>query len=296
MTFNQNYILMIITALFWSGAFITGKWAILEFSPGMLTFVRFLIALPFIFVILWLREPNTMVPSIKQIKPLIILGIVGTFNYHILFFYSIKYTTAINASLIGAAQPTITALLAIVLLGERLRSIQWLGIFLAFMGILLVVTNGHLETLIQLQFNMGDMFMLMAISSMAVYSILGRIFMKKYSMSPLFTTAYVFLVCVIVSSPFFVAGAVSGDLMSVTLKGVLSALYMAVFSSVLGYWFHLVAVQNIGPSKAAVFINLVPAFTIIMAVAFLGESFSLFKLILAGIIILGVYLAMQSKT
>lgn len=296
MLINKNYSLMIITALLWSGAFITGKWALLEFSPGMLTFVRFIFALPFIFAILWLREPQKMLPTKEQWIPLIILGIMGTFNYHFMFFYSLKYTTAINASLIGAAQPAITAVLAIFILQERLRFLQWIGIALAFVGILLIVTNGQLTMLSQLQLNRGDLFMLVGITSMAIYSILGRIYMKRYNMSPLFTTAYIFLVCVGVSAPFFVTGVVQGELSTVTIQGVMSALYMAFFSSVLGYWFHLIAVQNIGPSKAAVFINLVPVFTIILAVTFLGESFTLFKLALAGTIILGVFLAMQGKS
>ncbi|ABO48876.1 protein of unknown function DUF6, transmembrane [Desulforamulus reducens MI-1] len=81
-----------------------------------------------------------------------------------------------------------------------------------------------------------------------------------------------------------------------TTEGWLAILYMAVFASVLGYLFQLIAIQNIGAPKAAIFINLVPVFTIMQSLLFLGEPFSWFKMLSACIIVTGVYLTTRPES
>ncbi len=295
MSNNRVYLLMIFAALFWSGAFITGKLAICEFTPFSLTFFRFFIALPFIFMILMKMQPEAMLPEKKQWLPLITLGIIGTFAYHALFFYSLKYTTAINASLIGSTLPMITTILASIFVREKVTFPRAVGIVLAFSGIFMVITNGKWDMIQNFQFNLGDIIMFGAVWCWAIYSILSRVFMKKYMLSPITVTAYTFLVCVIISLPF-VVNEIPSYISSITTGGWLSVTYMAIFSSVLGYLFQLIAVQKIGAPRAAIFVNLVPVFTIILAVLFLGETINGYKLASTSIIIAGVYLASRPKT
>jgi drug/metabolite transporter (DMT)-like permease len=282
---------MVLTALFWSGAFITGKIAIAEFPPFSLSFFRFLFALPFIFLIFYRIEPSKLWPSKRQWWPLIILGVVGTFGYHALFFTCLKYTTAINSSLIGATNPMMTALLAAVFFHEHLTRLRVVGIALSFAGVFLVVTKGDWAMLTHFQFNPGDILMLIAVLCWAIYSLLGRSFMKKYHLSPLMVTAYTFTVCVVASLPFVWWEQPGSYLREVSTIGWLSVLYMSVFASVLGYLIHMNAVRRIGAAKAAMFINLVPIFTIIQSILILGEAFSLFQFVGACVIIAGVYLA-----
>ncbi len=288
---NGIRLLMVLTALFWSGAFITGKIAIAELPPFSLSFFRFFFALPFIFLIFHRIEPGKLWPSRRQWWPLIILGIIGTFGYHALFFNCLKYTTAINSSLIGATNPMMTALLAAVFFHERLTRLRVVGIAMSFAGVFLVVTKGQWEMLTHFQFNPGDILMLIAVLCWAVYSLLGRSFMKKYQLSPLMVTAYTFTVCVVASLPFVWWEQPGSYLGEVSTVGWLSVLYMSVFASVLGYLIHMNAVRRIGAAKAAMFINLVPIFTIIQSILILGEAFSLFQFVGACVIIAGVYLA-----
>jgi len=283
--------LMVLTAFFWSGAFITGKIAVGEFPPFTLTFFRFLFALPLIFTIFYVRERGNLLPHGRQWPALILLGFIGTFCYHALFFTSLKYTTAINSSLIGAINPMITTLLAAIFFSERLTPLRVLGIILSFSGVFLFITNGDLQLISQFQFNKGDLIMLIAVCCFAVYALLSRRYMKQYRLSPLMVTAYTFIICVIISVPFVLWEKPATYLVSVTARGWFSVLYMSVFASVLGYLFQMVAIQRIGAPQTAIFINLVPVFTIIQSVAILGESISPFKLIGAAIVISGVYLA-----
>jgi drug/metabolite transporter (DMT)-like permease len=290
MSKNRVYILMVLAAIFWSGAFITGKIAVREFSALSLTFFRFLFALPLIFLILRIREPEKWKPQKTQWVPLITLGIIGTFLYHALFFSSLKYTTAINSSLIGAMNPMVTTFLAILFFREKVTPLRILGILLSFIGVFLIVTNGDLQILTTLRFNYGDILMFIAVWCWATYAVISRRYMQKYQLTPLMTTAYTFLVCTIVALPLFLWEK-PFNIINISLAGWLSILYMAIFASVLGYMFQLLAIQYIGAAKASIFINLVPIFTITQSLLILHEPFSVFKFISGGIILIGVYLA-----
>jgi drug/metabolite transporter (DMT)-like permease len=295
MSSQRVYLMMVVTALFWSGAFVTGKLAVREFPAFALTFFRFLFALPFIFTILYSRQPQEWVPKREMWRPLLILGILGTFLYHALFFSCLKYTTAINSSLIGSTNPMVTTLLAVLFFGEKMSLIRVCGVFLSFLGVFLTVTNGDWQVVRGVSLNPGDVLMFAAVWSWAAYSVLSRKYMQKYQLSPLMMTAYTFLICTIVSVPFVLWERPLSYLPATTWGGWLAIIYMAVFASVLGYLFQLIAIQKIGAPKAAIFINLVPVFTIFQSVLFLGETVSIFKLLSAGIIITGVYLATRPE-
>ncbi|KJR45559.1 Permease of the drug/metabolite transporter (DMT) superfamily [Desulfosporosinus sp. I2] len=295
MSDKQVRLLMVLTSLLWSGAFITGKFSVQEFPPFSLTFFRFLFALPFIFTILYVKEPRNLFPRGKQWPALIILGFVGTFCYHALFFTSLNYTTAINSSLIGATNPMVTTLLATMFMGERLTPLRIFGIFLSFTGVFLFITNGDWQLISQFQLNHGDFLMLLGVFCFAVYSLLSRHYMKQYQLTPFMVTAYTFLICVVISIPFVLWENPSTYLSTTTARGWLSILYMSVFASVLGYLFQAIAIQRIGAPRTAVFINLVPIFTIIQSVTILGESITLIKLMCAAIVITGVYLATRQE-
>lgn len=296
MSNSRVYMMMVLAAVFWSGAFVTGKLAVGEFPAFALTFFRFLFALPFIFLILAMRQPANWLPKKEQWPPLILLGILGTFLYHGLFFSCLKYTTAINSSLIGSTNPMVTTLLAILFFHERITLLRAGGILLSFFGVFLTVTGGDWSMATHLRFNAGDILMFVAVWSFAAYTVLSRKFMQQYQLSPLTLTAYTFLVCTIVSIPFVLWEEPQTYLPYATMGGWMSILYMSIFASVLGYLFQLIAIQKIGAPKAAIFINLVPVFTIVMSVLFLSESFSWFKLMSAGVIITGVYLTTRPES
>ncbi len=292
---NRIHVMMVFATLFWAGAFITGKIAIHEFSAFSLTFFRFLFALPFIFLILIRMQPENRLPAKKQWLPLVTLGVIGTFSYHVLFFSSLKYTSAVNSSLIGSTLPLVTTIVAMMLVGEKVTLLRAAGIFLAFAGITMVVTDGNWYILRNLQFNPGDILMFAAVWSWAVYTVLSRLFMAKYNLTPIVVTTYTFLICTIAALPFVLWEIPAGFLPLISWGGWLAVIYMAIFASVLGYLMHLMAVQKIGASRAAIFVNLVPIFTIILSTLFLGETVSTFKLLSTCIIIFGVYLASRIK-
>lgn len=283
------YLLMVITAFFWSGAFIAGKYGVQEFSPASLTFFRFLIASIIIFVIMVKYEKKDWRLKKEDWKVILYLGTVGMIGYHILFFGALKYTTSTNASIIAALNPIITSVLAASFAGEKLSGKRIIAILIALMGVILTITNWDLNVLRQMAFNKGDLLMLGAVICWASYSVVSKKVMSSYS--PLILSTYSFIVCTVCLIPFVIWEEITtGFLSSTTWTGWASIIYMAIFPTLIGYLIQQISFKYIGASRTNIFINLVPVFSIILATLILHEKFSGLKLISAGIIISGVYL------
>lgn len=285
---KKVYFLMTMSTLFWAGAFIAGKVGIEEFSPFSLTFFRFLVATIIIFPIMIKKEKGNWKLKKDDLPIIMALGLIGMFGYHILFFTALKYTTAINSSMIAATNPLITSILASIYVGEYLGKKRLGAIILALSGVFLTITNGNMGMIKKIDFNIGDIIMIVAVLCWAIYSVMSKKVMPKYS--PIIITAYSFLVCLVILIPFVIYENPFTYIRDVTWKGWTSVIYMAIFPSVIGYLVQQVSIKEIGPSKTMAFINLVPVFSIILSVLILNESLSSIKIISALIIITGVYL------
>lgn len=290
---KKVYILMITCTLFWAGAFIAGKIGVKEFPPFSLAFFRFLFATAIIFPIMIKYEEKNWKLKKSDWRTIITLGIIGMFGYHALFFTALKYTTAINSAMIGATNPLITSVLASFMIGERLGIKRLGAILLALSGVMLTISEGKLEIIKNISFNMGDIIMLLAVVCWAIYGVISKKVMPKYS--PLIITSYSFLVCLIALVPFTLFEKPMEYLPNVTWKGWVSVIYMSIFASVIGYLVQQISIKAIGPSKTMSFINLVPVFSIILSSMILKEDVTLIKIVSVIIIICGVYLNSKLK-
>jgi drug/metabolite transporter (DMT)-like permease len=280
---------MLVAVVFWAGAFIAGKIGLQEFSPYGLTFFRFFFATIVIFALLVYREGANWRLERSVWPVAILLGIIGMFGYHVLFFTALKYTSAVNSSMIGATNPLITTILAALFLGEFLNWKRVVAILVAFSGVVLTVTNGDLNILLHFDFNRGDIIMLAAVFCWAVYSVISKRAMGRTT--PLKLTAHVFLVCVVMMIPFMIGEKIWLQLPGIGFQGWASVIYMAIFPSVLGYLIQMTSIQQIGASRTAIFINLVPMVSMVLAYFILHEPIGWFKVMTAGMIISGVYLS-----
>ncbi|MFI5142823.1 MAG: DMT family transporter, partial [Thermoanaerobaculales bacterium] len=164
--------LMLLFPLLWGISFIAGKVAVRDFTPEVTSFLRFLIAsvalFPFAF-----REPSTpgaFAP--RRLLILFLLGFTGIFAYHVLFYYSLRYTSAGNSSLIISTDSLMTVGLAVVFLRERLTWRKSSGIALGFLGVVWIVSDGALVRLVSNGPNRGDALALGAALARAIYSVL----------------------------------------------------------------------------------------------------------------------------
>lgn len=285
-------ILMVMAALFWAGAFIAGKLSVREFPPVSLTFFRFLIASAIIFVILAVRERDIRIKS-EDLPVFIALGVIGMIGYHILFFMALKYTSPVNAALIGAINPLVTTIFSVIFLKEKIRIVNIIAIMISLSGVVLIVTNGSLGFFADMRLNIGDLLMLVAVVCWAAYAIISKKALAKYS--PIKVTSYAFLVCTVILLPFLPFESPMKFLPGTTVGGWTSVVYMAIFPSLGGYLIQQMSIKKMGPSRTSLYVNLVPAFSMVLAYFILGEAISAVKVAAAALIIGGVYMNTKFK-
>lgn len=292
MTKNKIYILMTCSALFWAGAFIAGKYTVPYITTFTLTFLRFFYATMILFFVMK-KTPVDFRLEKEKLPVYLFTGLVGMFGYHVLFFTALKYTTAINSSIIAATNPMMTTVLAVIFLKSRLGGKQIFGILLSFIGVILTITGADFDVLRSFSFNTGDIWMLAAVLAWAAYSVFSK--SKGKGIQPIVLTYYSFLICTVLLIPFVIYEKPWGYLFTIPASAHLAVLYMSVFPSVIGYLVQQMAIKEIGPSRASIFVNLVPVFSIILAVLILGEALEPVKLLTAALIIAGVYICQNDQ-
>ncbi|SER57471.1 EamA domain-containing membrane protein RarD [Gracilibacillus ureilyticus] len=289
----KAYFLLILTAVFYAGNLIVGKPVTAEIPPVTLSFFRYFIAAIVILPLGYKEWRNNKTLWKKEWKAILSLSVTGLVFFNIFVYLALNYTTSINAGIVEASTPIFTLLLALLLFGEKFNRKQILGVFISLFGVFFVITKGSWEVIMGLQFNSGDLIMLLAMVTWAVYSILIQKHVWK------FPTYGVLLVMSVVALIVFL------PLMLIEIEGIKQIewsgaiigglFYLGIFPSLIALIAYNKGVQEIGPSRASIFLNLVPVFTMIGAVIFLGEMVTFVQI--AGVIcvIAGVIVTNRTK-
>ena len=283
----RTILLMVLTTMFWGGSFVASKIALPEFPPMTLTFFRFIIATAMIFPYMWSRS-SSKVPNRKDIPLLFGLGFLGVSGYFAFQFSALLYTSSANASTINALNPLVSSILATLVTDERLTKRRIGLLLLGLIGVILTVTGGDPNVLLNMEFNKGDLIMALAMLSFAVYGVYSKKATQVYE--PLMVTSYVFLFGLIQITPLMLLDNVLPNVLSFSLKAWGGVVFMAIGSSVLGYQIQQVAIKRLGVNRTSLFINLVPLWAIIFSYIILGDPITIINLVSAVIIGTAVYL------
>jgi drug/metabolite transporter (DMT)-like permease len=264
------YLLLILTTLFWSGNFVLSRGMNAEIPPFALSFWRWAVALLILsfFALRHLISQRQL--ALKHKRFIIVQGILGVAGFNSLIYMALQTTTAINAVLINSCIPVFIVLFSWGIYRERLSPRQLLGVCVSFCGVLLIITGGKLATLLSLQFNQGDIFVIVAALFWGLYSAN----LKKYpqGLHPLAYQSAIVLVGLTILLPFYLFELSSGQTMIISTRSVVTIFYVALFASVLAFIFWNRAVTTLGANIAGPFIHLMPVFSTILAVIFLGET------------------------
>jgi len=170
---NLAYFILILTTIFWSGNFIVGKAAsIYEIPPFSLNFYRWffagLILLPFTY-----REIfNNKKYIIQNLGFFIILGVTSITIFNSIVYYSLYYTQVISGILMISTIPVWIIFISSFLNIEKTNIFQLLGVILSLTGVIFIVTKADINLIKNLDFNKGDLSMVLAMFSWAIYSAL----------------------------------------------------------------------------------------------------------------------------
>ncbi len=270
-----------LTTLFWAGNYVFGTFVVEELSPVWITFSRWVLALFILIPLARVIEKPKWEDIKANIIPLIVLGLLGIIGYNLLLYTALHYTSPTNAALLSAVNPAVIVLFSMLLLKEKLKRFQVLGLAISMLGALLIITKGNIFGMFVMEYNRGDLIMVAAVVVWTLYSIVG----KRVSVPPITATAVSTLFAMIMLAPFALAQDITfSKLSTITVVGVL---YMFLFPSVFSFMFWNISVRKIGASQAGVFLNLIPVFTAIISL-FLGESVRLEQIIGGLLVFLGV--------
>lgn len=280
------YLLLVLTTLFWSGNFVVSRGMHEHIPPFSLSFWRWLIAL---FILCFfglghlLRQRNLVREHLGFICT---QGLLGVAAFNSLIYLAVQSTTAINAVLVNSCIPVLIAISSWIMYREVMSGRQCLGVFLSFIGVFLIVFRADPAVLLALEFNRGDLLVVVAASFWAIYSAN----LKRYpkGLHPLAYLTGIVIAGVVGILPFYCFELARGQYFAVTTHSVSTILYVALFASVLAFIFWNRAVRTVGPNRAGPFIHLMPVFSTILAILFLGEKIETYHIVGIGIIFTGI--------
>jgi drug/metabolite transporter (DMT)-like permease len=289
----MDYLLLLLTVLFWSGNFVMGRWIYPEIPPVTLAFLRWTLALvillPFTF-----REVYRQRDVIRQnMKMLALLALLSVTNFNIFLYVSLNTSPVANAALINSMIPIFIVILSYVCFGRGISSIQGIGIVLSLSGLVFIVLKGDLAALRTISFLHSDLWALAAALSWAVYTVLLRGYHIALDPFSLLTVLIIFGVAFIF--PVFLGELAGGARANFTTGTVGGICYLAIFPSILSYLFWNRGIRMVGATRTGVFIHLIPVFSIILAMIFLGEPLKSYHLMGACLIFSGIYLTTRKS-
>ena len=291
MAFGLTDLALLAMTLIWGMNFIIVKTTLLQISPVAFAALRFVLAAFLLFAIVRVRQGGFQIPRAAW-RRVALAGVIGTTLYQLLFINGLALTEASNSALIVACTPAFIVLLNRVLGRERFPQRGWLGIGLSFFGITLVIISGG-NFALDAQTLLGDGLVLCATFCWALYSVLSVPLLKRYS--PLSFTA---LSTIFGAIPLFIIGLpalVNQDWASVSLGSWAGLAYSAIFAIVIAYIIWNAGVKRLGGARTAIYNNLTPVIATLGAALFLDEPLTPTKILGAGIIFIGLYLARTSK-
>jgi drug/metabolite transporter (DMT)-like permease len=269
-------VLMLLPPLFWAGNAIAGRLAVGVLPPIAMAFWRWLFALLLILPFGLPRVAAQWNVVRRQWKTLALVALFSVTAYNTLLYVALISTTALNATLVSAAIPVAIVLLSRIWLGEAVGIGQAVGIVISLAGVVLVIAQGDLARLMALRLQSGDLWVLAAVVSWAIYSVLLR--RHPTGLSPLalltvqMTLGWLFLL------PVYLCELATGQGFHVTWQSAGLIAYVAIFPSFLAYHLWNEGVASLGANLAGQYTYLIPLFTALLAIPFLGETFRWFHL------------------
>lgn len=287
-----DYARLVAVPAIWGGTFVAGKHVVSVLSPLMGSFARYVVACVALLVAAFVLEKGLPKLTRRQWAATFVLGLLGVFSYNLFFMAALERLHASRAALIIALNPAITIALSALAFRERLGARRWLGVFIAVCGVWIVVSHGDILSIASARVGLGELFMLCAVTSWALYTLIGRKVLG--GLTPLAATNYAALwgtlLLGLVAAPQF--GTLSPA--QFDLPMLVSLAYLGLFGTALAFVWYYMSVKKLGPSITSVFNNLVPVFGVAISVALLGEPLLPSMLIGGAIALTGVFMVSKA--
>lgn len=291
----KAYLMLTLCAFFWSGNFIVGKFATLyQVPPLTLNFFRWLI----VWIILIPFTAKDIFINIKIIKEkfcsILLMSITSISIFNSVVYYSLNFTQVLNGALMISIIPVLIIFISFIFRVEKINLNQVLGLILSITGVVIIITQFEFSRLIHLDLNKGDLWLLVAMLSWAIYSTMLKT--HKTGLNYLTFISVIVTLGLIFLFPQFLFELNNHELIKFNFAFFLIISYVVLFAGLGAYIFWNKAVLIVGPSRAGVFLHLMPVFSSLMAIFLLNEKFMNFHIFGAIAIILGIYLSSKKTS
>ncbi len=279
---------------FWGASFVATKIALREVAPLTVILLRFGIGLVVLLSVVAARHEFKL-PRRGDLGWLIVLGLNGITIHQLLQANGLETTSALNSGWIVALIPVFSALLAWLVLRESFGWLKVFGLVLALFGALLVISRGQLgHGLAGIPATPGDFLMLLSAPNWAIFTVLSKRLMGRFS--PALMLTYVMAFGWLAILPLFLGANRLSDFARLTWAGWGSLLFLGLLCSGVAYIFWYDALKIAGAGQVASFLYIEPLVTLVVASSLIGEKVT--WAILAGgpIILAGVWLVNRSGT
>jgi drug/metabolite transporter (DMT)-like permease len=288
----RAYGVLVVIVSIWASYPAVGKLALHDLPPFLLALVRCSLASAFLLAML-VRAPGPTLSGVTAaaLPAFLILGVTGYWLSTQFSYLGYYFTTAANAVILQAATPVLVAVGARLYLGERLARIQQLGVAVSVLGVLCIITNGRLAMLRPEEVRAGDLITLGSLTGWAIYTVYGKRVMREYSPELATTAAYVLGTLLMIPTAILTAPLFPPPRLASPIAWSV-VVYQAIIGAIAHVWWYR-AVNVVGPSVSAIFLNLQPAIGVLLAWLILGETIGLWHiaggaLVVAGVILTGI--------
>ncbi|NBR12363.1 MAG: DMT family transporter [Alphaproteobacteria bacterium] len=285
---SNPYLLLTLTMLMWSANGIAGRVAIGEVSPMVIVTLRWLISCSLLFAFAFSRIREDWLVLKHHIVRLVLGAIFGFTGFNALFYLSAHHTSAVNMTILQGSLPIFVLMGAALFQRTPLTLLQAIGIPFTLAGVIAVASQGQLDVLLAFNFNIGDIGLVIACLSYAIYTLMLR---NRPKVSGIGFFAIVAMAAFITSLPLLGLEMALGEAQWPTVEGWMIVAFIGICPSLLAQLFFLKAVELIGPGRAANFTNLVPIFGPLLAIILLGEPFHLYHAVALMLVLGGITLA-----
>lgn len=284
------YIYLLLTVTFWAGNFIVGKYAsYYEVPPFSLNFYRWFFA--------WLILAPFTIPEIlkhkeyikQNYKLFLILGVTSITVFNSIVYYSLNFTQVISGVLMISTIPVMIMLFSSLLKIEKTNTFQIFGVLFSFTGVILIITKANLEILKDLDFNKGDITMVIAMFSWALYSALLKKQTHKLSQLSLLEVIITFGLIFLI--PIYLVEYQLGYRINLEKPFILILGYVVLFPGLASFILWIKGISMIGANRSGVFLHLMPILSAIMAMIIFKEKFMIYHVLGAIFIITGIFLS-----
>jgi len=287
--------LAVITTLIWSGNYVVARGIAKQLPPVSLGFYRWSCASVCILPFAWKKVVEEKKYFAQHKQYIFWTAITGVTIFNTLIYLAGHYTSAINLALIGTTSaPIFATLLAVIFLKEKAGLFRITGMLICISGILFLLSQGNFQHLRQFKFGQGDILILVSAFSFSIYNTLVRI--RPPSLSPISFLCVVFTVGTICLFPFYLYEIFHSAVVQWDMNILYIILYLGIGNSIIAYFFWNASIAKLGASGTALFANLIPIFSTIEAVIFLGEELSPVHMVSGLLVIGGLIIANLKKT